>query len=76
MYKVCTEAVHSLALETRQQKKAKTLPRFSGRRQKHVLLEVQYIQISSFLVAVRHSSNDQVNLLLGINLIHNVEHIQ
>ena len=76
MCKVCTEAVHSLALETRKQKNAKTLPRFSGRRQKHVLLEVQYIQISSFLVAVRHSSNDQVNLLLGINLIHNVEHIQ
>ena len=76
MCKVCTEAVHSLALETRKQKNPKTLPRFSGCRQKHVLLEVQYIQTSSFLVAVRHSSNDQVNLLLGINLIQNVEQIQ
>ena len=33
--RVCTEAVHCVALGHWKQKNAKTLPRFSGRRQKH-----------------------------------------
>ena len=45
MCKVCTEAVHSVALGTRKQKR-KTVPRFSGRRLK---LPINWCRISFFI---------------------------